>query len=306
MNSPLLYLITVLIWGSTFYAIKFQLGMVDPLVSVAYRFILAGLLLLGFCRLSGINLRFKIRAHLMMLLQGLTLFGINYWLVYQGTEHLTSGLIALTFSTIVMMNIVNSALFLGAPVRKEVVAGGILGLIGIGLVFQPAEGDFAWSGLAFQGVLIVLLGTFCASLGNITSARNQSKGLPVIQTNAFGMTYGGIAMLLIALVSGKPLLFDMSLPYVASLLYLAVFGSIIAFGSYLTLVGRIGADRAAYSMLLFPIVALQISTALEGYQWSSTGLIGIGLVLLGNLIILVKPAQIVAWVRLWSRGWSAG
>lgn len=292
MHSSLLYLTTVMIWGSTFYAIKFQLGLVDPLVSVGYRFMLAGILLLGFCRLTGINLRFSLRAHLFMLLQGLSLFGINYWLMYQSTAHLTSGLIALAFSTIVMMNIVNSALLLGAQIRIEVVLGGLLGLLGIGLVFQPAEGSFAFSGQAFQALLIVLLGTYCASLGNITSARNQRDGLPVIQSNAFGMSYGGIAMLLLAASSGKPLTFDPSLSYIGSLLYLSIFGSIIAFGCYLTLVGRIGADKAAYTTLLFPLVALQISTLMEGYHWSNSGLIGIGLVLLGNLIILISPQQL--------------
>ncbi|MEH6472527.1 MAG: EamA family transporter [Halopseudomonas sp.] len=299
MNNSLLYLTTVMIWGSTFYVIKFQLGLVDPLVSVAYRFILAGVLLLVFCRLRGMALAFSAKEHLFMLLQGLSLFGINYWLMYQGTAHLTSGLIALTFSTIVMMNIVNSAVFLGAPVRKEVVIGGVLGLLGITLVFQPSDAGFELSGLALQALLIVLVGTYCASLGNITSARNQRQGLPVIQTNAFGMSYGGIAMLLIALLSDKPLAFDTSLPYIGSLLYLSVLGSIIAFGCYLTLVGRIGADKAAYTTLLFPIVALQISTLLEGYQWSASGLMGIGLVLLGNLIILISPQQLRQLQQRW-------
>ncbi|WP_421870221.1 DMT family transporter [Motiliproteus sp.] len=299
MNSISLYLTTVMIWGSTFYAIKFQLGVVDPLVSVAYRFLLAGLLLLGFCRLTGMRLSFSRREHGFMLLQGLCLFGINYWLMYQSTAHLTSGLIALTFSTIVMMNIVNGALFLGQPVRKEVVIGGLLGLIGIALVFQPAEGSFNFSGPEFQALLVVLLGTYCASLGNICSARNQRSQLPVIQTNAFGMSYGGLAMLVIALLSDKPLVFDTGLPYLASLAYLSLFGSIVAFGCYLTLVGRIGADRAAYATLLFPIVALQISTWLEGYQWSPEGLVGMALVLLGNLIILVSPQQLRQWRQRW-------
>lgn len=300
MNSTSLYLTTVMIWGSTFYAIKFQLGVVDPLVSVAYRFLLAGLLLLVFCRLTGLRLSFSRREHLFMLLQGLCLFGINYWLMYRSTADLTSGLIALTFSTIVMMNIANGALFLGQPVRREVVVGGLLGLLGIALVFQPAEGNFDFSGTEFQALLVVLLATYYASLGNICSARNQRNQLPVIQTNAFGMSYGGIAMLLIALLSDKPLIFDTSLPYLLSLMYLTLFGSIVAFGCYLTLVGRIGADRAAYATLLFPIVALQISTWLEGYQWTPEGLLGIVLVLVGNLIILVSPQQLRQWHQRWS------
>jgi drug/metabolite transporter (DMT)-like permease len=291
MNSGLLYFTTVMIWGSTFYAIKFQLGLVDPLLSVAYRFLLAGLLLLAFCRLTGLNLRFDRRQHLFMLLQGLCLFGINYWLMYLGTGFLTSGLIALCFSTIVVMNILNAALLIGDPVRREVVLGALLGMSGIALVFQPSQG-FELDGLVLQGLLLVLAGTYCASLGNITSARNQRQGLPVVQSNAFGMSYGGLAMLAIALSGGKPLLFDLSPGYIGSLLYLSLFGSIIAFGCYLTLVGRIGADKAAYTTLLFPLVALAISTWLEGYQWSPISLAGIALVLGGNLLIMIRPRQL--------------
>lgn len=292
MNNLLLYASTVLIWGSTWLAITYQLGAVDPLLSVGYRFSLASLLLLGYCLLTGKRLRFTLQEHAFIFLQGVSLFGLNYWLFYLTTQHLTSGLVAVTFSTVVFMNILNGRLFLGRAIQPHVVLAAVIGLIGIVLVFWPEfEADSLGSNTGLA-LLMAAAATYLASLGNILSARNQVSKLPILQTNAFGMGYGAILMLAIALVSGRPFSFDWSLPYVGSMLYLSVFGSIVAFGCYLTLVGRLGADKAAYASLLFPIVALQLSVWFEDYQWTPQSLLGLSMVLLGNLIILAPPKQL--------------
>lgn len=296
MNNLVLYAAAVLIWGSTWLAITFQLGVVDPLLSVGYRFALASALLLAYCLLTGKPMRFDLRAHGFIFLQGVCLFGMNYWLFYLTTEHLTSGLVAVTFCTIVFMNILNGRLIQKRPVRVHVAVAAVIGLIGIVLVFWPEFGradvdsDRGWA-LVMAGVA-----TYFASIGNIVSARNQVRQLPVLQTNAFGMGYGALLMLSIALFSGQGLEFDWSPAYVASLFYLAVFGSIVAFGCYLTLVGRIGADRAAYASLLFPLVALQLSVWFEGYQWTPQSLIGVSMVLIGNFIVLT-PAGRIKWLH---------
>ena len=292
MGNALFYLATVLIWGSTWIAITFQLGVVDPQISVAYRFLLAALLLLLYGAVRRLPLRFNVRGHLFIALQGLCLFGFNYWLIYLSTQYLTSGLIAVLFSSVIAMNIVNGALFLGSPIRGYVVLGATTGLLGIALVFWPELSGVELTGDTVIAMALALFGTYLASLGNIVSARNQRAGLPVVQTNAFGMAYGGAAMLLVALVSGTTLNFEGSVAYLSSLLYLSIFGSIVAFGCYLTLVGRLGADKAAYAMLLFPIVALQLSVWFEDYLWSPQSLIGVALILLGNAIILIKPQQL--------------
>jgi drug/metabolite transporter (DMT)-like permease len=141
-------------------------------------------------------------------------------------------------------------------------------------------------------LVMAVVATYLASLGNICSARNQSQNLPVLQTNAIGMAYGTLLMLGIALASGRSFSFEWTVPYVGSLLFLAVFGSIFAFGCYLTLVGRLGADKAAYAGLLFPVVALQLSVWFEGYQWTSQSLLGMGLILLGNFIALAPDKYV--------------
>ena len=286
MKNLILYLTTVLIWGSTWLVITFQLGSVNPILSVAYRFTLAAALLLAFCLLRRQNLRFSPRQHIFLALQGAFLFSLNYLLVYLAELRLTSGLVAVIFSTLVFMNIFIGALFLGTPVRRNVILGAAIGLAGITLVFLPELDAYSLDDEGLVGLLLGLGGTFLASLGNILSARNQREGLPVLQTNAFGMAYGALLMFLAAVVFKIPIQIAISVEYLASLLYLAVFGSILAFGAYLTLLGRIGADRAAYVSLLFPLVALAISTAFEGYRWSSPAALGVGLVLAGNFLVL--------------------
>ncbi len=295
MKNLGLYTATVLIWGSTWIFIKLQLGVVDPVLSVAYRVALASIILLGYCRLRGLDLRFSLRQHMFIALQGAFLFSINYLLVYMAELYLTSGLVAVLFSTLVFMNVIIGAVALGTPIRGHVVLGALLGMVGIALVYLPELNAFNLQDSGFVGLLLGIGGVVVASFGNITSARNQRAGLPVVQTNALGMGYGALLMLIYALLRGIPFQFSLSLPYVSSMLYLAVFGSVLAFGAYLTLLGRIGADRAAYATLLFPIIALGLSTLFEGYQWNGLALFGTVLVLAGNFLVL-----------FWRKGSSQG
>ena len=102
----------------------------------------------------------------------------------------------------------------------------------------------------------------------------------------------------IALLRGDNFMPEWTVSYLGALLYLALFGSVIAFGAYFTLVGRIGASKAAYSTLLFPLVALSISTVYEGYVWHSNAVIGLALILLGNLVMFAKPEQLLLRRRL--------
>ncbi len=292
MGTQILFLYgaTVIIWGTTWLAIKFQLGSVDPMVSVLYRFIAAAITLILYCKMRGLNMRFSLRNHIFMGLQGLVLFSVNYWLIYLAEVHVTSGLVAVIFSCIVFMNMVNGAVLLGSPIRLNVVAGAAVGVLGIVLVFSPQLAAFSLSDKTALGLLLSILSTFMASLGNIISARHQRHQLPVIQTNAYGMAYGAVIIGLISIISGRSFNFDMSLSYIASLFYLALFGTVVAFGCYLKLIGTIGADRAAYATMLFPIVALGISTIYEGYQWHTSNIIGFAVVLIGNWIVLNKKA----------------
>ena len=109
MTNVVLYVVTVAIWGSSWLAIKYQLGVVAPEVSVAYRFLLSAAILLMYCSLSGRRLVFSANDHLRIAFQGVMLFGTNYYLLYLASQYLTTGLVAVLFSTIVVMTILGNA-----------------------------------------------------------------------------------------------------------------------------------------------------------------------------------------------------
>ena len=290
-HSASLYLTSVLIWGSTWFAIKFQLGVVAAEVSLFYRFALAALILLVFCVMTRRSLKYSAQQHGFIALQGLFLFSSNYLVFYWATGLLTSGIVALMFSTVILMNIVNGAIFMRTVVSRRVILGACFGIAGIASIFWAELSEVENNADTWQGLWMCLLATWFASIGNIISARNQKNGIPVIQTNAWGMGYGALVMAAYAMFSGASFNYDPGFAYGVSLIYLAVFGSILAFGSYLTLVGRIGADKAAYAAVLFPVIALGISTIFENYQWSLRAVFGFALVLFGNYIVLTKSKR---------------
>lgn len=290
-HSASLYLITVLIWGSTWFAIKFQLGVVAPEVSLIYRFAMASVILLLYCLLTRRNLRYTPRQHGFIAAQGLFLFSANYLVFYWATGLLTTGIVALLFSTIVLMNIVNEAVFLRKPISLRVTLGALVGIGGIAAIFWSEVSAVENNADTWRGLWMCLLATCFASIGNILSSRNQQDSIPVVQTNAWGMAYGSLIMFAYALFSGASFDYDPAVEYSLSLVYLSLFGSVFAFGCYLTLIGRIGADKAAYASVLFPVIALGLSTLFEDYQWTLRALFGFALVLLGNYIVLSRPGK---------------
>jgi drug/metabolite transporter (DMT)-like permease len=284
--NALLYLSTILIWGSTWLAIKFQLGIVAPEISVCWRFGAAALMLAALARLRGLSLRVDLRTHAWLALQGCFLFGINYILVYVSEQSLTSGLVAVTFTLIVLFNIVFLKIFFGTPMKPHTLAGAVLGVVGVAVLFWPDLADFSFSTDRRIGLIECLVSTVMASIGNMVATRNHRHQVPVISGNAWAMLYGALFVGLYAAIAGRPFRFDTSLPYVASLLYLALFGSVFAFLAYLTLLGRIGADRAGYSAVVTPMIAMILSTFFEGLQWNAWIACGMALCLVGNLLVL--------------------
>lgn len=293
MPTSLLYAITVAIWGTSWYAMELQLVLPFD-QAIAYRFALAAALLIGFCLVTRRRLRFPLRDHLYMAAQGLLLFSLNYLLFYWAASYLVSGLLAVCFSTITVMNIINGALIFRSRVDPKVALAALLGLIGIGLVFWPEFSKVEMSRYAAYGLALSLLATYAASIGNMIAVRHNTAKVPILSGNAWGMAYGTLFTVVVVLARGAPLVFSWSPGYLGSLVYLAVFASIIGFGSYMTLVRRIGADRAAYTSVLFPVVALAVSTWLEGYGWSVPAAFGVAFILVGNVLVLVRPRPAMA------------
>jgi drug/metabolite transporter (DMT)-like permease len=286
MHSALLYVATVLIWSTSWLAIKYQLGAVDPLVSIAHRMALAAVLCVLLTLATQGLARLSPRDHLRIFFQALCLFSCNYLFIYEGTASLSTGLVAVVFSTMVILNALGGALFLGVPLRWTVLVGGALGLCGMGLLFLPELETFGWQDARLRALAICFLGTVCASAGNMIAAGNLRRGLPVLTCNSWGMFYGSITLYSAALVLGVPISIDWQAEYLLSLFYLAFFATVLAFWAYISLMGRIGADRAAYTTLIFPVVALLISSVVEDYRWSIWSVGGLLLVLGGNWLAM--------------------
>lgn len=236
-------------------------------------------------------MRFNAKEHFLMLLLGFSLFGINYWFVYMAETALTSGVVAVIFSLIIFFNIFFNAILLKGKIKKDVVLSAVLGIIGTALLYKNELNSF---NLKRDDIIILLFcfgGLVSASLGNILSAYKQKKNIPILQSNAFAMLYGGISMFIAVLLLDKPIIFDFSIHYSVSLIYLAIFGSIIAFSSYLKLLGEIGADRSIYIALITPAIAILISTIFEGYRWDIFAFAGIAFLFAGNILVLRFKTQ---------------
>jgi drug/metabolite transporter (DMT)-like permease len=288
MNS-LLYSAVVLIWGTTWIAISLQHGNIPPEVSIFWRFASASTLLMALLILTRRLRPLSRRAHVLCMAQGATVFGLNFFCFYHAVAWIPSGLESVIFSMAVLFNAFNSRLFFGTRLSRNVMIAAPLGLAGILLLFWHDLLRLNSSPQLLWGVGLSLLGTYGFSLGNMISARHQHSGRDIMTTNAWGMLYGALTMGLIALMLGYRFTPEFSLQYLGSLFYLSLFGSVIGFGAYFALVGRIGASQAAYATLLFPLVALSVSTLYEGYVWRSNAVLGLLLILAGNAVMFYRP-----------------
>jgi drug/metabolite transporter (DMT)-like permease len=290
MTNLQLFAACVAIWGSTWLAITYQLGAVAPEASVFYRFLLASVLLFAFCLARRLPLRFSRRDHLWIALQGVLMFSVSYVSVYYAEMYVVSGLVAVGYSASPLLNMVGMRLCFGTPMTARVAGGAALGIVGITLVFWPEFSHMKADGNVAIGAFFTAVSVVLSSLSNMAAHRNHEARLPIWQTMAWGMLYGSFFTLAMAVALGKPLGFEATPSYVLSLLYLTVFGSILAFGAYLILMGRIGAARAGYIGVMVPIVALVVSSLFEGYRWEWLALLGVAVSVAGNVMILRRTA----------------
>ena len=288
MNA-LLYAATVLIWGTTWIAISMQTGEVPVLVSVFYRFAIAAGLMLLVLRLSSRLQRLNRTTHGFCVLQGACVFGFNFACFYTANAYINSGLESVLFSLAIVFNAINGVIFFGQRITRRLLLANLLGLAGIVSLFWHDLTDEQVSTGALIGIGLGLLGTYGVSLGNMISVRFQQQRQDLLTTNAWAMGYGALIMLVLALLTGADFAIEQTPAYIGSLLYLAVIGSIVGFATYFSLVGRIGAGPAAYTTVMFPLIALGMSTLFEGYQWSGAAVFGLGLILLGNMVMFYRP-----------------
>lgn len=264
-----------------------------PLWSLTYRFGGAALILITYCLIANKNMRFNSKQHAWIALQACFVYFINYVLFYLASHYFVSGIVAVLFASIIMWNIINGRLFLKSKIVHRTLYGAIIGLAGLlcimwAEVARLEDKDF-W--FLLEGIALGCAGALCASFGQITTMANVRRGLPILQTNALGYAYASVFMIIVALIFGHPMTFDFSLSYVSSLLYLSLFGTVIAFLCYLNLIDRIGSDKGAYVFILTPVIALLLSSLYEDLSWSVLTIFGLIFIVIGNVLVMTKSSS---------------
>jgi len=276
----------VAIWGTTWIAITFQLGSVAPEASVAYRFLLAAALLAAFCRLRGLSLKFSPPQHAALALLGVFLYSVGYVFVYHAETHVASGLVAVGYSASPLLAMLGMRIVFAEPMTARMALGSVLGIAGIVLVFWPELGRAAQRGSVAMGAMLTALAVLTATIGNLVAQRNFQRKLHGWPTMAWSMGYGGLVAVAVALMLGRRFTIDWSAGYLLSLAYLSLFGSVLGFAGFLTLLGRIGAARASYIGVMVPIVALLVSSLFEGFRWHALTVAGVAISVAGNVLVL--------------------
>jgi drug/metabolite transporter (DMT)-like permease len=281
-----LYGLTVFAWSVSWYAIALQVGTVSNEVNMVWRFGIATVLMFAWVFWSGRRMRFAPADHLRFAALGVLLFSSNFIFFYYGALFLVSGLLSVVFSLASVINMLLAALVMGQRPSPRILAGGLLGFSGIALMFWPEIARQDVSSAALLGLALCLCGTLCFCFGNLISAAAQKRAIPLVSMNAWGMLYGTMWAAFLAVVLGRDFIVEPTIAYLGSLVFLAVISTVVAFAAYLTLLGRIGAARAGYATVIFPVFALVVSTFLEGYQWTVFALVGLVLVAAGNVMVI--------------------
>jgi drug/metabolite transporter (DMT)-like permease len=284
-----LYAVSVLVWGLSWIAMHYQVGQVAPAVSIVWRFAIAAPLMFVPALLRGESLRFSLADHRYFLGLGVAIFSSNFLLFYYAAQHVASGLLSIAFSLASVGNIILGALVFGVRIERRVVIGGALGVLGVAAMFYPELGGLSLDGGALLGLALGIGGTLSFCIGNMVSVAAQRRRLPIFASTGWGMLYGAMFVAIIALVRGDAFIVEWTPHYLGALAYLAIVASFIAFGVYFTLLGRIGAARTGYSTVMYPVVALLVSTFAENYQWSLLAALGLAAVFLGNVLVLRVP-----------------
>jgi len=292
VNNFFLFIITLFCWSPTWYVIKFQLGYVDPLVSVFYRFLIAAVFIFIYLIIKKEKLKFSFNYHIWFLLFGVCLYSLNYVFFYLSNTYLISAFPAIMFSTVVIMNILGEGFYFKKKPSFKTLLGATIGMIGIMTIFNDEIFNFNLKNGTHVGLFLALLGTFCASTGNMVHQRNLNNNFPLIPTIAYAMLYGSLVTLLITQIKGTELLFEYTFSYIAALAYLSIVGSIFAFIFYLKLLEKVGAGRAGYVGVVMPVLALLISTIFEDLKWQQDLIIGLPVLIIGAVLVInqkIKP-----------------
>ena len=291
MNVPVLFAVCVLIWGTTWYAITFQLAGTTPEVGTALRFSLGAIVLIAWCVWRRVALHFPWPVHVWLVLLGLLNFSATYVLVYFAELYIVSGLVAVGYSAMPLVNMAMARMFFGTPLSRRISLGGVCGVAGIALIFWPEFERLSTSEPLLIGAVLTAAAVLFSGLGNMIVARNHRIGVGGSAALALAMAYGALATWILVIARGDVMVITWTPAFVASLIYLAIFGSVLAFGAYFALLAVIGPARSAYVGVMSTVVALFVSSIFEAYDWGWATVCGIALAILGNVLALNVKAE---------------
>jgi drug/metabolite transporter (DMT)-like permease len=272
MPSYVLFAIASLIWGSTFWAITLELGEVPPAVSVVYRFALASATLFLLCRARGDRLLLPWRAQRWMMLQGTLTFAISYVCTYNAEQYLVSALVAVQFALMVFWTPICGRIGFGTPIAARTWGAGAAAIAGVLLLFYHSIGAAlhelrtGGSGSFLLGVLLATSAAIASAAGSVVVTKLREQTPNVMLTMAWSMLWGSSLVAAWVLLSGQRFVVPQAPSYWMGLLYLSLFGSVIAFNCYFTLINRIGSHKAVYIGVVTPVISVLLSIRLEHYR----------------------------------------
>ena len=283
--------VCALIWGTTWFAITFQLGTVDPTASIVWRFGLASLILFAICLVTRRPIRLTRAQHLAAAGQGTFAFALSYTFVYKAEGLITSGVVAVAFASMALMNLILFRLVEKQTAARTVWIGAGLGAVGVAVL---SGGELFGARLgpnAGLGIALAIAAAAVSTIANWFAWRGQQAGSQVIPATAWAMGYGAGLVVLFGLATGVRWSIALTPGYLGSLLYLSVLGSVVAFVIYFTVARSRGYTMASYIGALTPPIALTVSVLFEGARFGWTALVGIGLVIAGQVMLTRTPKQ---------------
>ncbi len=281
------FVAVTLIWSTTWIVIRDQLGVVPPGWSVTYRFMLGGIVMLGWAKLSGAPLRLGWQEQIFAMLFGIAQFSLNFNFVYRAEAHITSGLVAVVFALLLVPNAILARLFLGQRMTARFILGSVIAVVGLALLFlNEARARPGGQAETLIGVGLTLLGVLSVSTANVMQASERARAMPIMSLIGWGMLWGVLIDAVAAwLLSGPPVI-DLRPGYLAGLAYLGIIASAVAFTLYFGLIRSFGPAKAAYTSVIIPVIAMLISTFAEDYRWTALAISGCVLAIVGLIVAL--------------------
>jgi drug/metabolite transporter (DMT)-like permease len=285
------FILVTMIWGSTWLVIRGQLGVVNPSWSVSYRFLIGGIVMLGYAAFARQPLSLGRSGQMFAALLGIAQFAFNFNFVYRAEQYVASGLVAVVFALLVVPNAVFGRIFLGNNLSNRFLAGSVVAMAGVAMLFMhELQADPGANTATLMGIGLTLAGVTSASIANVMQATARARTLPSASLIGWAMLWGASADGAFAYMTAGPPTIELTPTYLGGLFYLGVIASAIAFTLYFGAIRIIGPAKAAYSSVVIPILAMGLSTIFEQYEWSLLAASG-GIVTLIGMVIALSTSR---------------